>query len=355
MTSETMTRTRPAMGNDHSMDSVRSTRRRGRAGFTLIEILSACAVLSILLSVLLTMTVEVQKTYRMTQGKSEQFRGARVAFEAITRRLSQATLNTYWDYAYGFNGTPSKYQRQSELRFRCGAAADFLPSGITTGTHAAFFQAPFGFTKDTANYGGMESLLNTWGYFIEFGDDSAFRPDLVNSVGVPKRNRFRLLEMMEPSEKLSVFKYTSGAPTYSGAAWYLDPLAQPNRSSCVLADNVIALILLPKDPDGTVLTNDYKYDSSPDAVVATQSLTEHQLPPNIQVTMVAIDEASAKRFAANAPGATAPDFGLASLFQQANSYEADLKSLREKLVSLRVSYRVFTSNVSLRGAKWSRN
>lgn len=70
---------------------------RARAGFSILEVLAASAVLALLLVAMISMTDQVQKTYRSTVGKAEQFREARVAFESITRRLSQATLNTYWD------------------------------------------------------------------------------------------------------------------------------------------------------------------------------------------------------------------------------------------------------------------
>ena len=339
-------------------------RRRGPSSraFTLVEILVSCAVLAILLVFMASITGMVQTTYRCTQGKAEQFREARVAFEAITRRLAQATLNTYWDYHYPNNDLtqpPDTYIRQSELRFRCGQASSLLPAGIQSNTQAVFFQAPFGFTSDAGNYGGLESMLNTWGYFIEFGDDKSLRPDVVNNAGVATRNRFRLYEMMEPGESLSVYKHTSSNATYSGAEWFLDPLGKTNRSARFLAANIVALVFLVRDPENALLTTDYGYDSSPDGNFP-QSLPVHQLPPNIQVTMVAIDEASASRLDT---GATPPDLGLAGLFttvgdvtNEANpGYARDLKTLRDQLAAKRINYRVFTTTVSVRGAKWSRN
>jgi len=341
--------------------------RHGKFGFTLIEVLVACAVLALLLVLMLSITDQVQKTYRQTLGKAEQFREARMAFEAITRRLSQATLNTYWDY--DSPTSPTRYLRQSELRFRCGWASVLLPSGIISTTHAVFFQAPFGFTANSAAYGGMESMLNTWGYFIEFGSDAALRPQVVNDAGVPVKNRFRLYEMMEPSENLSVYSYTSGNASYNALTWFQDPLGRANRSSRVLAENIIALIFLPKDPANTALTADFQYDSSPDGSISPQAFSVHQLPPYIQVTMVVIDEASARRLDS---GATAPDLGLATLFQLTANYQADIDQLQANLLQTNFSnngttyspsvklpgglkYRIFTSNVSILGAKWNRN
>jgi uncharacterized protein (TIGR02599 family) len=330
---------------------------RSRAGFSILEVLVASAVLALLLVAMLSMTDQVQKTYRSTLGKAEQFREARVAFESITRRLSQATLNTYWDY--DSPTTPTKYLRQSELRFLSGNASGLL-SGVTPAisstTHAVFFQSPFGFTSNST-YGGMESMVNTWGYFIEFGSDSSLRPTPVNTAGVPEKYRFRLYEMMEPSESLSLYKYTgnsTASKTYKTTTWFTDALNKPNRSSRVLAENIVALIFRPLDPSNASLTTDYTYDTAGDGAIATQTASEHQLPPYIEVTMVAIDEVSARRLE---NGTAPPDLGLTGLFQTASSYEADLEKLRKYLSDndKKINYRIFTANVSIQGAKWSRN
>lgn len=331
-----------------------SARRRlpARAGFSILEVLVACSVLALLLVAMLSMTDQVQKTYRSTLGKAEQFREARTAFEAITRRLSQATLNTYWDYDK--QPTPTKYLRQSELRFLCGQASAILPGTISSTTQAVFFQAPFGFTEDSS-YGGMETMVNTWGYFIEFGSDLTRRPPPLTAAGVPEKYRFRLYEMMEPSESLSLYKYTgnsTASKTYTGTGWFTDPLGATNRSSRVLAENIIALILIPRDPNIPSLTTNYTYNTAGDGVADTQTSAENQLPPYIEVTMVAIDEASARRLDS---GATPPSLGLSSLFQTVSSYDTDIQTLRNTLTAQNIGFRIFTTSISIRGAKWSRN
>lgn len=333
---------------------------RSGAGFSILEVLVASAVLSILLVAMLLMTDQVQKTYRSTLGKAEQFREARVAFESITRRLSQATLNTYWDYD---NPTaPTKYLRQSEMRFLSGQASVILPSGISSTTQAVFFQAPFGFSENATAYGGLEAMVNTWGYFIEFGSDSALRPDPLTTAGVRQEYRYRLYEMMEPAESLSLYKYTGTSRTYAGKEWFTDPLGQPNRSSRVLAENIVALIFRPLSPPGTPptpptdLTTDYTYDTAPSGGGGVQPAKEHQLPPYIEVTMIAIDEASARRLEqGTTPPDTPPDLGLTGLFQNVSNYDADLATLRKTLADWKINCRVFTANVSIQGAKWSRN
>jgi len=114
---------------------------------------------------------------------------------------------------------------------------------------------------------------------------------------------------------------------------------------------------LPSPPSvpGTALAPSYFYDSTLKNPVPAIN-PEHQLPPNVRVTMVAIDEPSAIRLA---HGQTMPDFGLANLFltngtTTAANYAADLQTLQTNLTAQHCSFRVFTSNVVIRGAKWSK-
>jgi uncharacterized protein (TIGR02599 family) len=85
--------------------------------------------------------------------------------------------------------------------------------------------------------------------------------------------------------------------------------------------------------------------------------SKSQLPPLVQVTLVAIDETTATRLA---HGSIPPDFGLDPLFMAGQSNSADhyadqLRTLIDALNSRRLSHRVFTTTVSIRGAKWSRD
>ena len=160
-----------------------------RRAFTLVELLVSMVVLSLMLVLLAQLTGSTQKVWTSTVGKVEQFRDARQAFESMTRRLSQATLNTYWDYQLS-NGVPAFYVRQSELRFISGNTTLLqinpdVGHGPSRPTHAIFFQAPQGFVTDTADYHGLDNLLNTWGYCIEFSDDSAIRPSFLTSLPNP--------------------------------------------------------------------------------------------------------------------------------------------------------------------------
>ena len=360
-------------------------RLHARPAFTLVELLVSMVIMLLLLVVLVAMVNQTSVVWRRTDARIEQFSGARNGFEALTRRLSQATLNTYLDYV-DINGNPRttttnmaafvpvRYARQSELRILSGPG--LAGSATTTPprpTQAAFFAAPLGFVADTTDYGGLENLLNTWGYYIEFNSNGStglnIKPPFVKS---PDRYRFRLMEMMQPSETMTIYKYTSGIANYKGTSWFTDGLAQTGASH-VLAENIVALVLLPKlSPgdqaagnytDGSLAPN-YLYDSTGTNMptVSDPNLDPiNQLPPVITVTMVAVDETSYSRFQGMSTSMPAA-LGSGTLFQSVGDtknpsnagFAQDLQTLEATLQTNRLNYRVFTTDVSIKAAKWSR-
>ncbi len=346
----------------------------GIRGFTLVELLVSLVLVVMLTLILVTIVNSTAKTWRYTSGRIEEFRGATNAFEVITRRLGQATLNASWDYQYPNNDStqaPNGYVRNSSLRFRSDKTETEV--GSTTPhrpTYGTFFQAPLGYVDDPTDFSGMDNLINTCGYYVEFNRDvpPAFITQLPRPP--PTKYRYRLMELLQPSNSLTIYSKTSGLAvndTYTGTDWFTVPLQAVSPPVHVLAENVIALVVLPKltpqeDPTGTTLAPNYSYDSSPTGPPPSGNALNpiNQLPPLVQVTLVAIDETSANRVA---QGAIVPSFDglLNTLFSNApssgsaSSYAADLVTLQAALAASRVNYRVFSSNVSIRGAKWSDN
>lgn len=366
-------------------------------GFTLVEVLVSVTIVSILLLLLVSMTDVTRRAWTTSAAKVEQFRDAREAFESITRRLSQATLNTYWDYHYDSAKSPDRYIRQSELRFLCDQAPTLLPSlkdasgGSATATgHAVFFQAPLGYvdapTSGTADYRALNSILNTCGYFIAFGSDKPSWPPFLQSTtgghARQERYRFRLMELVEPSNALTLYGYTSGtnadgtlkAATYTGHEWFAAPIAASPAPVRAVAENIVAIVILPRltsqeDATGTKLAPQYRYDStftgeatSLSGTAAAAVNSKNQLPPIVQVTMVAVDEASYARFQETLGASFPSSLGLSSLFQSAGDlhntaaagFAQDLQTLQNTLQSHRINYRVFTTNIAVNSAKWSR-
>lgn len=341
-----------------------------RSAFTILEMLASFAVLSILLVILATMISQTSSVWSYTRGQAEQFREARDAFDTLTRRIGEATLNTYVDYEDGLGRTrttatstsfvPKNYARQSELRFLSGP-------GIHGESHAVFFQSPLGRTADGTGVGGAK-LLNTIGYYLEYGSDKPFLPPFLEAKA---KTRLRLMEFCEPAEQLSVYEYTSGnasATDRLSREWFEKPLAAaqpPDPTLQIVAENLIALILLPKLPttdtggdsnnpytDSSLAPN-YLYNST-DRVTTDANLNpRNQLPPIIQVTLIAMDEKSAARM--DEGGFAKLRTAVSSRFLKSDDYSTDLQNLESELTELGISYRVFTSNVILKNAKWSRD
>ena len=82
-----------------------------RAGFTILEVMVASAVFVLLLGLLMSTISQTSTVTRRATEKVSAFQGARSAFELITSKLSQATMNSYWDY--DSPTTPTKYIRKS--------------------------------------------------------------------------------------------------------------------------------------------------------------------------------------------------------------------------------------------------
>ena len=102
----------------------------------------------------------------------------------------------------------------------------------------------------------------------------------------------------------------------------------------------------------------YLYDSStnlnsssnyPDSAYLN---THNQLPPVVQVTLVAVDETSAIRYA-NAYQNISNT--ISGYFSNASTFDSDLLNLQTNLASKQINFRVFTTDVMMRGAKWSGN
>ncbi len=299
----------------------RSPRRFRLRAFSLVELLVAMAVLALVLVITASIVNETRKVWVSTMGMTSAFREARGAFESMTRRLSQATLNTYLDYVDEFGRTraevgagfePDEYARQSELHFVSGQAEDLLagvetiPSGAALPGHAIFFQAPLGFADAQPNTDAqLVSLLNAVGYYVQYSDDSQWMPEFLQSTLEPKK-RYRLMQMVQGSERLRI--YDAPLTPTNRLSWFRDSLSANPVLARPVAENILTLVVWPRASDELEndtsggdavppLTEDFTYDTKEYLTGATgrASLSRNQLPPQVQITLVALEEASAER------------------------------------------------------------
>ena len=410
---------------------------RYERAFTLVEMLVSTALIAAIMILILNTVDQTQRLWQRTSTKVAQFQSARTAFESMTRRLAQATLNTYWR-AHTPSGESETnvflFRRQSELQFLSGPSNRIFTSpslrnlnedpDLAYPTHAVFFFAPLGHTEEPESealqevrrFRQMDNLLTPVGYFLEYGDDPN-RPEFLDSINYPPRKRFRLIELVVPTEKVGNYRRPNDKPdsgmidprVYDMRGRYykglVDKDRQPNQSwirplwmedalervtvsasegggsdrhqfqyGRVMAENIVALIIVPKLPDkdrespGDLKEAPFfEYDSwhildgdtiRSGNVTIDNTARYNKLPPIVQVTMVAIDEASAVRAAG--PGATTPNW-TEGLFDNTSPVDSEdellerLERLEEILRndSNRLNYRVFSTDVVIRGSKWS--
>jgi uncharacterized protein (TIGR02599 family) len=347
--------------------------------------LVATLILALIMVLVLSITDQTSKIWKSSTLQIEAFQNARSAYETMTMRLSQATLNTYLDYynsafksrtafiAATPSGTftPTYYARSSDLHFIVDQTTTLVPlnSGATPPQtaachpgHAVFFQAPLGFTVTSATYGGLPSMLNACGYYLEFNSDLPYVPPfLSSSTLIHQRYRYRLMEFLQPTENNTIYSTATGTGWFSN---FLPPhVSQASAPVGMLAENIVALAIVPELSAQTntsqikLVSNSYSYDTR--AGNLTNTTYHNQLPPLLRVVMVAIDEASAMHL--NPSGSNTPPSLISGLstFKTTPStsadtdVNADLNALTSALGGHKINYRVFDTYVAIRGAKWS--
>lgn len=339
--------------------------------FTLVEVSVSMVILSVILLVSVQVLNQTQRTWKRGVARVEQFREARMAFESITQDLRQAVLNTYQAYQYNNSDTPTvpssqtqaptKYMRHSELQFITGPATNLLGGGQSSNlvTHAIFFQARLGLS-DRDGYDGLNRLLCGRGFFVLHSSDDAFRPQHVTE----QRSRFRLWEYRPPAEENAIYISKPGEWFLTAATGVIsdsDSIDKPSHSRPI-AENIIALIISPEvTADDAALKNtqpwwiapQYAYDSTELANQSSTSPqgTQHMLPPRVMVTLVAIDESSARNLADRNPDGM-PQLVAEGSFTQRQDYAADMAALEATLKAEQLNYRVFSSTITLRNSKW---
>jgi uncharacterized protein (TIGR02599 family) len=344
-----------------------------KKAFTLVEVLVSLAVLAVLLTIIAQVLGQVQRVWSSANAKVSQFREARRAMDRISTTLAQATMNTYLQYFYpGPNpfvppaaqnqAAPLGYVRFSELQFITGPTSKLLGgSGTQFPGHSVFFQAPLG-GELTVTAGGVTSFVNmptalsACGYYITYGTDRSFRPAFLNQRSHPERLRFRLLEYRPPIEANTIYKditLVNNNPGQPDPNWY----RETGTWSRPVAENIIYLVISPKRPvtddagDPRDIASNYEYDSSANGVRLAQTPQDFQLPPLVEVTLIALDEDSARRFAESSGGTPSLPLGLFGTATDAR-FRSDLQEVEQFFNDQKLNYRIFTATVPIRNSKW---
>ena len=303
----------------------------------------ATTVLTLLLAIILATFNLTSGTLERASSKISSFQTARTAFDLMTKTISQATLNTYWDY-YDASGNrrteanaasfiPYSYKRASDLPFVIQQNGIYGQSVV--------FAAPA--SRDVSGgKKGTQGLLNLCSYAVRFGSDQSYRP---SSYTGPISYRYRLMQAVQPRDDGVVLFSNIGTNWISGVT----------AKDLPIAANVIALIIWPRlspleDTDGTKLSSNYQYDSLGGSAVQLA-----QLPPVLQVTMVVIDEVSANRLMSGSTPPAVIENALSknNKFHDVAKHDSDLNDLQADLLQAGIKFELFTTAIPIRESKWS--
>jgi uncharacterized protein (TIGR02599 family) len=360
------------------LQSNSTAHRSHQRAFTLVEVLVSMVILAMIMLIITQVIGQAQRSWQSASSRVTQFREARIAFDTITRNLRQATLNSYRNFVYANNTqvptdikeAPVGYKRYAELGFRTDTAATLVSGGGSSAAlpgHGVIFQAPLGKSITQGPipgiplYDQLKSLLCIRGYFVRYSSDSAFVPSGLNGR-LEEKNRYRLYEYRPPSEVNSA--YNEAAMGAGTGVWTTINTATSAAYIAPVAENIVLLILAPSfaqagdaaaaapqlssQEKGSV----YTYNSYLGAAGASGSAIEqHRLPRAVQVSLVAIDEESAKRLAEQNGGSPPDLLGKSGAsFTNPEVFTQDMDSLKRTLTEMRMNYRVFSSTVFIPGA-----
>lgn len=291
------------------------SKRRRRAGFSLLEVLVAMTVLSVLVIILASVLSLVSSNWISGAGRTERRQGGRAITAFIQKELAGAMLpiNRFADRSI------------PNLQFLVNP-----PQVSYRHASALFFQAPL---AADATSGDIMAI----GYFIRWTSEN----------NVPKATLCRLA--VSPADP--------DFAIYTDLDWvsdaYLDAAAPANATNDYrgfFVDNVIGFWIRCLDEDGIVLTAaDETFDSRTAAAEfpaqePNLDPTEHRLPASVEVSFVTIDARTANRLTPT------DQAGIITLVNNAVNAEAFTKSpiIPE---SIRTTATAYTTRVSMENAR----
>jgi len=267
-----------------SMQSRDPERRRKLDSFSLVEMLVAIAVLSIIMVLLAGMTGSLMTLWRGGQAHNERRTDTQAIFDRMSRDLQQMSVPA------ARYGNPALYNTN-------GLEMGINPSGVSTNfefPQALFWQAP------VANNGSTNGNLAIVGYCVQWVNGSPFLTRvLINPQTIPSSANYYTI-YSSPSSWISdnVITNTAPATTNSGyqglmspnvlGVWFqcLDGMGNPIQQGSSIAGESFDSRL------GYAYTNFLYTNSSGNPVITTYPPCA--LPAAIQVAIVIIDSATAR-------------------------------------------------------------
>ena len=308
-------------------------------GFTLVEVMASTVVLLLLLTVIAQALSTAQRswvTVRGVAGLMSATSDAETALQAI--RFASLQPRERYD------ATQDKLVADSDLHFVCGPASQLIPTVQGACGDAIFFQRP-------AREGALSGVIQASGFFIQYGDDSAWKPAILRE-SAPRR-RFRLLQFHQPAADLSLFRTAAAGdpPLLSSMtgraelyAWFAQPITASSVSKptvSVAAENVLAMTLqaLP-GAQRCYDTRRLQWDSY--SVEAQAAF--HRLPNFIDITLLVAEESSWERLSAN----RAQSIASALIKQSTSTTPSSMTALRDWLEreGLRIRQSVMTISIA---------
>jgi uncharacterized protein (TIGR02599 family) len=376
--------------------------RHRRAAFTLVEVLVSITILAMIMAIVTQVLGQAQRSWKAASSRVTQFSEARQAFDTVTRNLRQASLPTYWDWAYDASGTkmlpdeftdpPVTLVKRAYLGFACGPASSLVTGGGSSDAlpgHAVVFQAPTGYSTTTnpttgaPMYDQLDRLLCARGYFVRFSSDAAFVPAALTGR-LAEKHRFRLYEYGPPTELNPVFAtpppptITADGGTSPVGTWMtIDASSMEKRgggaatspSSYIrpVAENILimAFAVSFSSPTGVGMASlGHPASSSSESVSFFSSYNSYtgalgggsgsslpqtnRLPRAVEVMMVALDEESATKLSDKYGRTPPPVLSRAGAsFSKTSEHDTDIKRLREALQKEKLNFRIFNTIILL--------
>jgi len=283
------------------MNTFHQQRKKASAGFSLLEMLVAIAILSILFSVMLSMVAQAYRVTNHAEQQTDALQQSERVMQFLEDRLRGVTLATTPEFFDAKSRTFAPAASTSEhLEVRPQAATSFvcgtadrqlgLDGTVYPGACLAWASKSAHARQLASNDFGQ--ALRGFLCLVEFGNDSYGSP----ATGY----RYRLLLVEANAGQFRQHVQSRNVD------WHRQLLSQtaaaaPPDEPLVLADNVVALLVQPLDREGNLLASNGQYDSwawRRSGAPSSADGSFNRLPDALRIGIVSISENSAKRLEA---------------------------------------------------------